>query len=62
MSTTLAQGKTIVSAVISEQQRHELVRLARDGDRSLSAEVRRAVAEHLERAIRHDPNPEEPTR
>jgi hypothetical protein len=56
MSTTLAQGKTIVSAVISEQQRDELVRLARDSDRSLSAEVRRAVAAHRERAA---PPPEE---
>jgi hypothetical protein len=29
MLPTLAQGKTIVSAVISEQQRDDLVRLAR---------------------------------
>jgi predicted transcriptional regulator len=50
MATTLAPGKTIVSAVIDEEQRDELIRLARAADRSLSAEVRRAVTEHLERS------------
>ena len=59
MATTLAPGKTIVSAMIDEAQRAELIRLARDADRSLSAEVRRAVTEHLERAAR---DPEEATR
>jgi len=52
MTTTLAPGKVIVSAVIEETQRDELLRLARHADRSLSAEVRRAVAAHLEG---HDP-------
>ena len=56
MPTTLAPGKTIVSAVVTEQERDELRRLAREGDRSLSAQVRRAVSEHLERAA---PEPEE---
>jgi hypothetical protein len=50
ISTTLASGKVIVSAQIDETQRAELLRLARDADRSLSAEVRRAVTEHLARA------------
>ena len=45
---TLAPGRTIVSAVVSEQERDELRRLARNGDRSLSAELRRAVAAYLE--------------
>ena len=56
MATTIAQGKAIVSAVIDEEQRAELIRLARAGDRSVSAEIRRAVAEHLQRAA---PEPRE---
>ena len=56
MTATLAPGKTIVSAVIDEKQRDELIRIAHAGDRSLSAEIRRAVAKHLERAT---PEPEE---
>ena len=51
MATTLAPGKVIVSAMLDEAQRDELLRLARDADRSLSAEVRRAVAEHLKRTV-----------
>ena len=58
MATTLSSGKVIVSAMLDEAQRDELLRLARDADRSLSAEVRRAVAEHLERATRHAPDKE----
>lgn len=54
MTTTLASGKVIVSSVIDETQRDELLRLARDADRSLSAEVRRAVAAHLERTAHRD--------
>ena len=41
--------KAIVSAQIEATQREELQRLAAAGDRTLSAEVRRAVVEHLER-------------
>ena len=48
MTTTLAQGKVIVSAMLDEAQRDHLLRLAREGDRSLSAELRRAVTAHLE--------------
>ena len=55
MPTTLAPGKTIVSAVVTERERDELRRLAREGDRSLSAELRRAVSEHLERAALEEP-------
>lgn len=48
MATTLAPGKTIVSSMIDKTQRDELLRLAREGDRSLSSEIRRALANHLE--------------
>lgn len=47
MTSTLAPGKVIVSSVLDERERDELLRLARDGDRSLSAEVRRAIVRHL---------------
>jgi hypothetical protein len=38
----------IVSAQVSTTTRAHLERLARESDRSLSAEVRRALREHLE--------------
>jgi predicted transcriptional regulator len=41
--------KRVVSAQVSKEQRSELERLAERGDRSLSAEIRRAIAQHLER-------------
>lgn len=51
MATTLEEkGRTIVSAQVEADTRAELERLAREGDRTLSAEVRRAIAEHLARA------------
>ena len=46
---TAASGTTIVSAQVPVEVKNELERLAREGDRSLSAEVRRAVTRHLER-------------
>ena len=39
----------IVSAQVSPGERAELLRRAVEGDRSLSAEIRRAIREHLER-------------
>ena len=54
MTTTLTPGKVTVSAVIDEAQRDELLRLARHADRSLSAEVRRAVAAHLKHLDRKE--------
>jgi predicted transcriptional regulator len=39
--------KQVVSAQIDKEARDELVRLAHEADRTLSAEVRRAIAEHL---------------
>ena len=47
MTTTLASSKVIVSAVIGKTQRDDLVHLAREGDRSISAEIRRAIAAHV---------------
>jgi hypothetical protein len=49
MSTTEQAGMVIVSAQISAEQRAELVRLAAEADRTLSAQIRRAVKEHRER-------------
>jgi predicted transcriptional regulator len=40
----------IVSAQLLERERQELEQLAVAADRTLSAEIRRAVREHLERA------------
>ncbi len=48
MATTLAPGKTIVSSMIDKTQREELLKLAREGDRSLSGEIRRALTHHLQ--------------
>ena len=60
MATTPAPGRTIISAMVDETQRDELIRLARaERYRSLSAQVRRAVTEHLERTA---PDPNEPSR
>ena len=56
MVTTMEDEKVIVSAQLDKRQRDELLRLARDADCSLSAEVRRAVTAHLERAT---PDPAE---
>ena len=39
MTTTFASGKVIVSAVIDEEERDELVRRAHAADRSLSGEA-----------------------
>jgi predicted transcriptional regulator len=42
-------GMKIVSAALPERSVQQLRSLADQGDRTLSAEVRRAVAEHLTR-------------
>jgi hypothetical protein len=44
-----ARERVIVSAQVSPWERTELLRRAVEGDRSLSAEIRRAIREHLER-------------
>ena len=45
-----ASETAIVSAQVSAAMRAELLRLATKADRTLSAEIRRACAEHLERS------------
>jgi Ribbon-helix-helix protein, copG family len=47
--TTFAENKVVVSAAVEPEQREELERLAREGDRTLSQQVRIAVREHLDR-------------
>jgi hypothetical protein len=42
-------ARVVVSSQVTEDVRAELERRARTGDRSLSAQVRRAIHEHLER-------------
>ena len=49
MQKTAIADRYIVSTYIRGDQRDHLLRLAQDGDRSLSAELRRAVTAHLER-------------
>ena len=46
---TAAPAKTTLTAWVPREQRDELLRLARAADRSLSAELRRAVSRYLER-------------
>ncbi len=48
MRATLTE-KVVVSAAVDVEQREELERLAREGDRTLSQQVRMAVREHLHR-------------
>ena len=49
MQTTTTEPRVVVSAQVPRGQREELERLARDGDRTLSQQVRIAVREHLAR-------------
>ncbi len=49
MSTQAAE-KIIISAQVSTDQRDELARLAQEADRSLSAEIRRALTAYVEQA------------
>ena len=44
-----ARAGVIVSAQVSPRERAELLLRAAEADRSLSAEIRRAIREHLER-------------
>jgi predicted transcriptional regulator len=45
----MQQTQIIVSAQVPTRTREQLLRLASRADRSLSAEIRRALAEHLAR-------------
>ena len=49
MATT---EKVIVSAQVDTDVRAQLARLAAEGDRTLSAEIRRAIFEHVEHVDR----------
>ena len=42
------EPKVIVSSAVDREERDELERLARDGDRTLSQEIRRALRRHIE--------------
>ena len=53
MRATLDEPKVVISSAVEPAQREELERLAREGDRTLSQQVRIAVREHLDRR-RHD--------
>ncbi len=44
------EPRAIVTSQIPSQQRDQLAALAQRADRSLSAEIRKAIAEHLERS------------
>jgi hypothetical protein len=46
---TYTETKVIVSAAIDREQREELERLAREGDRTLSQQIRLIVRRYLER-------------
>jgi post-segregation antitoxin (ccd killing protein) len=49
MTTTDTEERVIVSAQVPAHARDELERRAREADITLSAEIRRAIAEHLGR-------------
>ena len=50
MSTQAAEDRVIISAQVPTEQRDELARLALQADRTLSAEIRRALTAHVERS------------
>ncbi len=47
MAISATETKVIVSTVVSTDTRDQLLQLAERGDRTLSAEIRRAVTAHL---------------
>jgi predicted transcriptional regulator len=48
---TQTEQRELVTAWIDPRDRTRLVELARDHDRSISAEIRRAIAAHVEREL-----------
>jgi len=50
MGKAVVEGRQIVSASLPRRDARRLEELAAEADRSLSAEIRRALREHLERA------------
>ena len=47
MNTTTHKATVVLSAQVPVDVKNELERLAREGDRSLSAEIRRGLLRHL---------------
>ena len=50
MDTSGVVERVIVSAQITAMEHEHLQRMAREADRSLSAEIRRALRSHIEQA------------
>ena len=50
METTSVVERVIVSAQITTTEHEQLLRMANVADRSLSAEIRRALRSHIEQA------------
>jgi hypothetical protein len=48
------EQRVLVSAHVAEDARRDMRELAAQHDRSLAAEVRRAIAEHLQRERKED--------
>ena len=48
MDRTASSSKVVISSQVTVAVREELERRALEADRTLSAEVRRAISEHLE--------------
>ena len=46
--------RVIVSAQITTTEHEQLQHMAREADRSLSAEIRRALRSHIEQADEHE--------
>ena len=49
MRTTLAEPKVVISSAVEAEERAELERMAAEGDRTLSQEIRRALRDYLAR-------------
>jgi hypothetical protein len=62
MSRTATDERVIISAAVPQTLRAELKRRARQADRTLSGEVRRALTRYLEpTASDHEPEEGEPS-
>jgi len=57
MNSSDVVERVIVSAQITTTEHENLQRMAREADRSLSAEIRRALREHLEAGQRRRRRP-----
>ncbi len=50
MPNVISLGKTTVGVILDRELREELERSARESERSVGAEIRVAIREHLERS------------